>query len=275
MADDEFTRSPAFQFYTQDFVAGTVTLTTEEVGAYMLLMCHCWDKGAIPKDITLMSRITRLTPKKMQSTWSALASKFRETEGGYIQPRIERERQKQADYRRRQAEASRKRWESQAISQPHAEPIPVDIPEASQRAPKPIPKASSSVFSLQSSSSDFNQEDAPEETGTQESDADLGSHVEPSEVSEFIRRFCELYSKHRFGARYLIARKKHVPIIRNLLRTFDLVRLVKMSTVLLTTTDDWVAGTDRGIGILSVKASFIDGQIAEYEAAHGEIRVAS
>lgn len=40
-------KSPAFQFYVQDFLMGTMHFTTEEVGAYILLLCRQWDKGYI------------------------------------------------------------------------------------------------------------------------------------------------------------------------------------------------------------------------------------
>lgn len=109
-----------------------------------------------------------------------------------------------------------------------------------------------------------------------EIDEDLGDGgITGKDVHGFIRRFCELYSKHRHGARYFVKAKQHVPLVKQLLRIFDAQRLEKMAVVLLTTDQDWVKDTDRGIGILSVKASWLDGLLAEYEAKHGEIRVAS
>lgn len=113
--------------------------------------------------------------------------------------------------------------------------------------------------------------DAPTAEDEDLDDGGVTSH----DVSRFLRRFCELYSKHRFGAKYNVVRQKHIPIIKHLLRVFDLARLEKITVVLLTTDDEWVAKTDRGVGILSTKASWVDGKIAEYEAAHGEIKVAS
>jgi uncharacterized protein YdaU (DUF1376 family) len=32
-------KPPAFQFYADDFLGGTIDLTTEEVGAYIRLLC--------------------------------------------------------------------------------------------------------------------------------------------------------------------------------------------------------------------------------------------
>lgn len=143
MADSDDTttpgKSPAFQFYPKDFTSGTLTLSTEEVGAYILLMCHCWDKGSVPANLTLMARIARLSPAKMRKAWDALSAKFRATDAGYIQPRIERERQKQDEYRRRQSDASKKRWDSRG----NAKPLPTDKPNGSSpvsdlQSPSPV-----------------------------------------------------------------------------------------------------------------------------------------
>ncbi len=113
---------------------------------------------------------------------------------------------------------------------------------------------------------------SPDEPGTAESDS---RKEENAQIAKFIGIFCDSYKKHRHGARYFVVKEKHVPLIRALLRTYGLERLEKLALVLLKTNDDWVEATDRGIGILSTKASWLDGRLAEYEAQHGPIRVAS
>ena len=105
-------------------------------------------------------------------------------------------------------------------------------------------------------------------------DPDL-DEVPGVEVHAFIRSFCEIYTARRHGARYLVTRQKDVPTIRKLLRVYDRPRLEKMTAVLMMTDDEWIARTDRGIGILFTKASWLDAKIAEYEAQHGPIKVAS
>ena len=94
-------------------------------------------------------------------------------------------------------------------------------------------------------------------------------------VGAFIKRFCEVYARYRNGARYFIKREKHVPLIRALLKTYQPERLEKLAIVLLMTDDDWVQGTDRGIEILSVKASWLDNRLSEYEAKHGPVKVSA
>ncbi len=114
--------------------------------------------------------------------------------------------------------------------------------------------------------------DAPAEAIDPDLDPGL---VTNQDVALFLKRFCELFSQHRHGAKYLVMKSKDVPNVRRLLRVYDQVRLEKLAVVLLTTDDEWVSDTDRGIGILSVKASWLDGLLADYEAKRGPIQVAS
>jgi len=100
-------------------------------------------------------------------------------------------------------------------------------------------------------------------------DADLSPAGDNREVGAFLKAFCELYSKHRHGAKYAVNRAKDVPTVRRLLTVYGPERLEKVATVLLTTDEEWIEHTDRGIGILSVKASWCDGMLATYEAEHG------
>src|SRR5262249_34104390 len=77
-------------------------------------------------------------------------------------------------------------------------------------------------------------------------------------VHEFLKSFCELYSKHRHGAKYHVRQAKDVPTVRQLLALYGAVELGLMAEELLTTNDPaFINGTDRGIGILSLKASFL------------------
>ena len=44
------TKAPAFQFYAQDFLTGTMDMTMEEKGIYITLLSIQWSKGEIPKE---------------------------------------------------------------------------------------------------------------------------------------------------------------------------------------------------------------------------------
>jgi hypothetical protein len=125
---------------------------------------------------------------------------------------------------------------------------------------------------------------SPPDAGTAEDDrkkAENGTKTENAENAEngeiavFLRRFCALYAQYRHGAKYFIARAKHVPLIRALLAEYGRERLERLTMVLLNTDDEWIQTTDRGIGILSVKASWLEERLASYEAKQGPIQAAS
>lgn len=46
---------PAFQFYPDDFLAGTMHFTDAEAGLYIRLLCVQWSKGQLPCDNHMLS----------------------------------------------------------------------------------------------------------------------------------------------------------------------------------------------------------------------------
>jgi uncharacterized protein YdaU (DUF1376 family) len=102
-------QSPAFQFYVQDFLTGTMHMTAEEIGAYILLLCHQWDKGALPDNDKELIKIARTKQKVIDS----IRVKFAVGEDGRLRNmRLEKEREKQAAYREKMIEAGRKSGEA-------------------------------------------------------------------------------------------------------------------------------------------------------------------
>jgi len=99
--------SPAFQFYVQDFLTGTMFLTAEEVGAYILLLCHQWDKGYLPATDSELLRIARTKMKVL----TVVKQKFVLCEDGMLRnARLEAERDKQIAFREQRRENANKRW---------------------------------------------------------------------------------------------------------------------------------------------------------------------
>jgi hypothetical protein len=108
---------------------------------------------------------------------------------------------------------------------------------------------------------------SPEEPGTAErEEAEDSGEVRGADIRDFIAYFCETYSERRNGARYMVRREKDIPLVKRLLAVYSMERLKKLTVVLLTTDEDWVSETDRGIGILSTKASWLDDRLAQFEA---------
>lgn len=52
-------RPPAFRFYVDNFVEGTVSMTDAEVGLYVRMLCLQWSQGYVPNDDTEIMRLSR------------------------------------------------------------------------------------------------------------------------------------------------------------------------------------------------------------------------
>src|SRR5688572_27765003 len=94
-------KSPAFQFYRKDFVSGTVTMSLQEVGAYMRLLCYAWDVGGVPNDARERARILGCAKAQEADLWKKVGQKFVLSDDVYINERLEGERVKQIERRQR------------------------------------------------------------------------------------------------------------------------------------------------------------------------------
>jgi uncharacterized protein YdaU (DUF1376 family) len=63
-------------FYVADYLADTGHLTTLQHGAYLLLIMHYWQTGALPRDDHQLALIARLPAKQWQSNRDVLARLF-------------------------------------------------------------------------------------------------------------------------------------------------------------------------------------------------------
>jgi len=134
MNEDKKTRkAPAFQFYADDFLAGTITMTNEERGAYIALLCIQWSKEALTEND--FQRVCAGMPPHSQRICQ---SKFQiDAEGNYKNQRLETEREKQVQYRKKQTDNANKRWVGNATA--YATALPADMPNACSPSPSPSP----------------------------------------------------------------------------------------------------------------------------------------
>lgn len=143
MSDHPKRQAPAFQFYADDFIAGTVDMSPSDVGAYIRLLCYQWSRGSAPA-----------LPEKMQRVAGCIVSddviaKFPLcADGNRRNPRLEKVREASDAFRKKQAEKAGKRWGHNAAALPrqssgnadgHAEPMPEAMPEACSPSPSPSP----------------------------------------------------------------------------------------------------------------------------------------
>lgn len=57
MSKESKRKAPAFQLYTDDFLAGTLEMSQEEVGQFIRLLCHQWNRGSIPVETEKQQRL--------------------------------------------------------------------------------------------------------------------------------------------------------------------------------------------------------------------------
>jgi hypothetical protein len=84
-------KDPAFLFYTGDFLVGTMTMSNEQVGKYIRLLCMEHQKGGYLTEKDILQVIGSLDPEVMM--------KFNMTEDGlYYNERLLQETQKRIKY---------------------------------------------------------------------------------------------------------------------------------------------------------------------------------
>ena len=132
-------KPPAFQFYADDFLAGTVTMNFAQRGLYITLLCIQWNKGFVtPDDIAdLVGDGTAIA----QPLANRVIAKFKVlSDGNYQNERMEIERKKQEIYRENKAltglKGAEARWHSH--STPNATPL------ANHGSPSPSPVSNTS-----------------------------------------------------------------------------------------------------------------------------------
>ena len=63
--------------YIGDYLADTMHLTTEQHGAYLLLIFHLWRRGTLPDEDRVLEKITGLSESSWASTRPVLAEFFK------------------------------------------------------------------------------------------------------------------------------------------------------------------------------------------------------
>lgn len=161
MAGSKSTKAPAFQFYPADFLSdpNVIGMSLAETGAYIRLICACWQQGSIPSDMSRLARICRVRPNVFGRLWPALEPCFqphRNQADRLIQPRLEKERRKQAEYKRRQSDNGKLGGRPKKPTESHDKAVGFE--SETQALAK---KSSSSLSSSSSSSSSSEKRGSP------------------------------------------------------------------------------------------------------------------
>lgn len=87
--------TPFMQLYVADYLADTRGLTTEQHGAYLLLLMTMWKAGAkLPDDPKKLARIAGVTARRWHLIWPEISGFFDVQDGFVTQKRLDREYQK-------------------------------------------------------------------------------------------------------------------------------------------------------------------------------------
>lgn len=105
--------TPAFLLYAQDFVSDSKVeaMTTQEVGAYFLLLCKAWFEkpvATIPNNDRVLARWARLTPDDWAVCRDAVLSPFKDCKDGrLLSPRLFSEYRKLMEDRKKKSHAAK------------------------------------------------------------------------------------------------------------------------------------------------------------------------
>lgn len=93
-------------FFVGDYTKNTMHLSTEEHGAYLLLIIHYWSNGKIRNDKKIIKNIAKISTKRLQNVLAFFAEK-----DGYLEhqtiERLKQEAIENKDKQRKRTEAAR------------------------------------------------------------------------------------------------------------------------------------------------------------------------
>lgn len=166
--------SPAFQFYPGDFLSdpNVAGMSLQERGAYITLICLCWKDGSLPVEEDRLARMVGVPLSQWRRLAPMVVGCFVAKDDRLTHKRLDRERDKQEHFRRRQSDkgkvSSEKRWGAKTGATPLSDgnrgyfPVttetqPDDNHGVTKDAvtavePRPVePESNSSIFNLQTS----------------------------------------------------------------------------------------------------------------------------
>jgi hypothetical protein len=236
-------QAPAFQEYAADLLADRrfAAMSLPALGLFYILKLRAWLDGSIPADPRTVAAILKEKPREVEQLWTQILPWFVPSGDELILPQHEEQRAKHAAWREKSSRGGKTSGQARRL------------------------KGGSTVVEPQANTSNFVLPTSDSIT------ADAGaSESEPSttrtDVDAFLDAFCERYTQRRNGAKYRVVMKRDRPIVHALLKTHGPEHLLNLADELLSTDNEWIAKqTDRGIGILSMKASWLDGVVRERE----------
>lgn len=136
-------KSPAFQFYPDDFMGGKPGLMTpEETHVYIWLLCLDWNHGAFAYDEAALARWCHVPVRVIRKAWPAVRACFDETGGLFHNSRLEQEREKQRVWREKSSLGGKQSAKQRATTLPTVVQPPLQPngqPKGNIPFPTPLP----------------------------------------------------------------------------------------------------------------------------------------
>lgn len=105
---------PYFPFWTDAYLADTQHLTTEEHGAYMLLLIQAWRSAdcSLPDDDAMLARLCGLSASKWKAVKPIVMAFWKHDKRRkiFVQKRLRKEREKAASKTHSRRDAAASRW---------------------------------------------------------------------------------------------------------------------------------------------------------------------
>ena len=140
--------------YIGDYLAATQRLTTEQHGAYLLLLIDYWRNGPPPFDDAVLSQITRLKLSTWRKMKPVIIGFFKPDEGLLVHSRVDAERtnagERRAMFRAKAKSAAEARWAKKVDAPSIAQALPEDML-------KPCPSPSPSLTTVRGDESPGDQ----------------------------------------------------------------------------------------------------------------------
>jgi uncharacterized protein YdaU (DUF1376 family) len=108
-------KAPFFKFFPTDFIASTVAMSAEEVGAFIRLLCYQWENGTIPDDAEKLARISGCSGNAIASVLHKFCIR---SASGLQSARMEEERASMIEHAEKKRANAFKRWAGEGKTAP-------------------------------------------------------------------------------------------------------------------------------------------------------------
>lgn len=114
---------PYIPLFLDSYLGGTQNFTTEQHGAYFLLLLEMWKcEGSLPNQPRMLATVAKVSTRRFPAIWEAIRHKFVDAEPGRItNARLRKEYQKSQEITAKRREAGAKGGSTRALKEQERE----------------------------------------------------------------------------------------------------------------------------------------------------------